>query len=373
MAARPDGGDDAAHMRAALVLAARGLGTTWPNPSVGCVIVRDGRVVGRGWTRPGGRPHAETVALAQAGEAARGATAYVTLEPCSHHGRTPPCADALAAAGIARCVVACGDPDPRVNGNGLRRLAEAGIEVVPAVLEAEALALNEGFFRRIRDGRPLVTLKLATTLDGRIATKAGESQWITGPVARAWGHSLRARNDAIMVGVGTALADDPELTCRLPGLEHRSPVRVVVDSRLRLDLTSRLVRSAREVPTWVASLAGGTDPDRRQAFADSGVTLVDVLPGAAGLMPVRTVLGELAARGITRVLVEGGARLAASLLAEGLVDRLEWFRAASLIGGDGTPATAGFGLERLADAPGFVRTGIRQAGADVLESYRRAG
>ena len=198
--------EDILHMRAALALARRGLGTTWPNPAVGCVIVRDGRVVGRGWTQPGGRPHAETEALRRAGEAARGATAYVTLEPCSHWGRTPPCCNALAAAGVARVVVAMRDPDPRVDGRGFAMLREAGIAVEEGLLEAEAQAINAGFSRRIREGLPLVTLKLATTLDGRIATAKGESRWITGPAARREAHAMRARHDAILVGSGTVLA-----------------------------------------------------------------------------------------------------------------------------------------------------------------------
>ncbi|MCK5275514.1 MAG: bifunctional diaminohydroxyphosphoribosylaminopyrimidine deaminase/5-amino-6-(5-phosphoribosylamino)uracil reductase RibD, partial [Alphaproteobacteria bacterium] len=220
-------------MRAALALAGRGLGRVWPNPAVGCVLVdRDGRVTGRGWTQPGGRPHAETEALARAGGAAKGATAYVTLEPCVHHGQTPPCADALIEAGVARVIAATEDPDPRVKGGGLGRLRDAGIAVEAGLLREEAELLNAGYLMRQREGRPVVTLKLATTLDGRIATHAGESRWITGEAARARGHMMRARHDAIMVGIGTALADNPTLTCRLPGLEDRSPVRIVVDARL---------------------------------------------------------------------------------------------------------------------------------------------
>ncbi|MEE3625089.1 bifunctional diaminohydroxyphosphoribosylaminopyrimidine deaminase/5-amino-6-(5-phosphoribosylamino)uracil reductase RibD [Nitrospirillum sp. BR 11752] len=364
--------DDVAHMRAALSLASRGLGRCWPNPAVGCVIVRDGYVVGRGWTQPGGRPHAETVALAQAAGAAEGATAYVTLEPCSHVGKTPPCADALVAAGVARVVVAIGDPDPRVSGRGIARLRAAGITVDLGLLEEEAGLVTEGFLRRVTEGRPMVTLKLATTLDGRIATKAHESQWITGPVARSWGHGLRATHDAIMVGIGTALADDPELTCRLPGLEDRSPVRIVVDSRLRLPLTSRLVRDARRVPVWVATLAGG-DAHRRRAYQDCGVEVIEIEPDAGGVMPLRAVLAALGGRGLTRVLVEGGAQLAASLFKEDLVDRLEWYRAAKVIGGDGLAAAQGFGLERLDGAPRFTCVDVRAAGDDKAESYRRIG
>src|SRR5689334_20006331 len=217
---------DLRSMRAALALARRGLGTVWPNPAVGCVIVSDGRVVGRGWTQPGGRPHGETEALRRAGEAARRATAYVSLEPCCHWGKTPPCVDALIAAGVRRVVVALEDPDPRVAGRGIARLRDAGVEVETGVCTEEAAEINAGFFCRLRLGRPLVTLKLATSLDGRIATRSGESQWITGPPARERSHLLRATHDAILVGTETVIADDPQLTCRLPGLADRSPVRV---------------------------------------------------------------------------------------------------------------------------------------------------
>src|SRR3546814_156950 len=264
-------------MDMALDLARRGLGRVWPNPAVGCILVRDRRIVGRGWTQPGGRPHAETVALAQSGAAAQGATAYLTLEPCSHHGKTPPCADALVAAGIARAVVAVGDPDPRVNGNGLARLRKAGVTVELGLRSDEAAELNAGFFTRTLVGRPLVTLKLATTLDGRIAIHDGQSRWITGETARAWAHGLRARSDAIMVGSGTVLADDPQLTCRLPGLEDRSPVRIVVDSRLRIPLTARLFSTAREIPTWLVPVRGA-EPSRLATISDCGGQVSDRKP-----------------------------------------------------------------------------------------------
>lgn len=370
MASRQTGLDDAGWMRAAISLARRGLGTVAPNPSVGCVVVAGGRVVGRGWTQPGGRPHGETEALARAGALARGATAYVSLEPCNHHGKTPPCTEALLAAGIRRVVVACEDPDPRVSGGGVRRLREAGLDVDVGVCAEEAREVNRGFFLRMSEGRPLVTLKLASTLDGRIATHGGESKWITGETARAWGHGLRARSDAIMVGINTALADDPELTCRLPGLSHRSPVRVIVDSRLRLPLTSRLVRGARKVPTWVVAV-DGVDRLRAQAFEDCGVEVIEVGSDPSGTLDMAEACRALGARGVTRLLVEGGARLAASLMRCRLVDRVEWFRAPKVIGGDGLPALVGFGTDRLADAAGFVRVGIRQAGADLVESYER--
>ncbi len=237
---------DIRYMQMALGPARRGLGAVWPNPAVGCVLVdAKGRVAGRGWTQPGGRPHAEAEALARAGAGAKGATAYVSLEPCSHTGETPPCAERLIEAGIKRAVIAISDPDERVAGSGIARLERAGMEVLTGVGAAAATEVNAGYLNRVEDGRPLVTLKVATTLDGRIATHAGESRWITGEVARGWAHFLRASHDAVMVGLGTAIADDPRLTCRLPGLEDRSQVRVVVDVRLRLTLSSQLVSGAR--------------------------------------------------------------------------------------------------------------------------------
>jgi diaminohydroxyphosphoribosylaminopyrimidine deaminase/5-amino-6-(5-phosphoribosylamino)uracil reductase len=359
---------DTGHMRAALALARRNLGITWPNPSVGCVIVRNDAVIARGWTQPSGRPHAETEALARAGAAAAGATAYVTLEPCSHHGKTPPCAEALVAARIARAVVAVEDPDPRVAGKGFAALKKAGIKLDVGLLAEEAAELNAGFFRRVRDGRPLVTLKVATTLDGRIATHRGESQWITGETARRRAHALRAQHDAILVGVGTALADDPELTCRLPGLSTRSPVRIVLDPRLRLPLTSRIVRTARDVPTWVAAYPD-SDHDRRDAFRDCGVALVDVERSSGDQPDMHGLLRTLGEHGLTRVLVEGGGRVTGALLAEGLIDRAVWFRAGGIMGGDGVPVAAAFGVDRLSQMPRLVRRSVEPCGEDTVEIY----
>lgn len=361
---------DRAHMRAALGLARRGLGNVWPNPAVGCVVVKDGRVVGRGWTQPGGRPHAETEALAMAGEAARGATAYVTLEPCSHHGKTPPCAEALISSGVSRVVAAIEDPDPRVSGRGFDLLRAAGIEVKTGVCADEARDLNAGFLMRQREGRPLVTLKVATTLDGRIATHSGESKWVTGAPARQAAHLLRAENDAIVVGSGTALADDPELTCRLPGLEDRSPVRVVLDGRMRLPLTNRLVVGAAEIPTWLLTLEGG-DSDRIAAYQEAGVDVVEVPEGTDHSLDLKAALEILAESGVTRVLVEGGAHLAAGLLRDGLVDRLVWFRAPRMMGGDGLPAAVCFGVDHLAQTPHFERVTTQSVGGDVMEIYKK--
>ena len=362
--------DDIGHMRAALALARRNLGAVWPNPSVGCVLVRDGTVVGRGWTRISGRPHAETEALLRAGAAGAGATAYVSLEPCSHHGETPPCAGALIAAKVARVVAAVEDPDPRVSGRGLAALRAAGIAVETGVLAEEARELNAGFFMRVTAGRPLVTLKAATTLDGRIATHRGESRWITGEASRQRAHALRAQHDAIVVGVGTALADDPHLTCRLPGLSARSPVRVVVDPRLRLPLTAQLIQTAAKTPTWVVTYTDA-DRSRRHVLKECGVELIDLEP--SGDRPnMDVMLRALAARGITRVLVEGGGRLTGALLGEGLVDRIIWFRAGSVIGGDGTPVAAAFGVDQLAQAPRFARLAVETCGDDVVETYAAA-
>jgi len=360
---------DLAHMRSALALARRGLGNTWPNPSVGCVIVSNGRVVGRAVTAAGGRPHAEPQALAMAGAAARGATAYVTLEPCCHHGRTPPCTDALIAAGVARVAIAARDPDPRVNGEGIAKLRAAGIAVEQGLLAEEAADILAGFFQRVTTGRPLVTLKLASTLDGRIATHGGESRWITGEPARRAAHALRGRHDAVLVGVGTVLADDPELTCRLPGFRPTPIVRVVADSHLRTPLTARLVATARDTSTWML-IRHGTDAIRRAAFADLGIRLIEV-PGADAGVDLHAGLALLGGAGITRLLVEGGAQIAAALLRAGLVDRVAWFHAPSVMGGDGWPAVQAFGIETLAAMPRFQRRQVTVLGEDVLTALLR--
>lgn len=362
---------DHAAMRSALSLARRGLGSAWPNPAVGCVIINGGRVVGRGWTQPGGRPHAEAEALARAGAAARGATAYVTLEPCSHAGRGPACADALIAAGVARVVAAVEDPDPRTAGTGMARLRAAGVAVQTGLCADEAREANAGFFQRLGTGRPLVTLKLATSLDGRIATASGESRWITGSAARDRAHALRAAHDAILVGTDTVAADDPQLTCRLPGLGGRSPVRVVLDRRLRLPLAARVFAEASTVPTWVLTL-GSSSPERWRALRERGVEIVAAEPDGDGRIDLEKALLALGGRGLTRVLVEGGGRLAASLWRGGLVDRVVWMHAPLALGGDGVAAVAALGLDRLADAPRLELASIQTAGGDIVETYRLA-
>lgn len=353
--------DDA--MRHALSLAARGLGRTWPNPAVGCVIVQGARVVGRGWTQPGGRPHAEAVALAQAGDAARGATAYVTLEPCAHHGATPPCADALVAAGVACVATALTDPDPRVSGRGHAALRAAGVAVREGVCEAEARALNAGFLKRVTRGLPLVTLKLAASLDGRTATASGASRWITGTEARRAVHAMRMAHDAVMVGAGTARADDPDLTARAMGAAHQ-PVRIVIDARLSHAPGSRLGRTARDTPVWLCHTEDAPAA-ARAAWAATGAALVET-PGQGGRVDLPAALAALAARGLTRILCEGGPTLAAALVRAGLVDRIALFTGGALIGAEGAPALGPLGLVSLADALRPRRTGIEAVGPDTL-------
>ncbi len=360
---------DLDHMRAALVLAEQGLGTTWPNPSVGCLVVRDGQVVGQAYTAPGGRPHAEPQALAQAGDAARGATVYVTLEPCCHWGQSPPCTDALIAAGIRRVVIATTDPDPRVDSRGIAQLRAAGMTVDTGVLEADALLGLQGFVLRVTRGRPMVTLKLATTLDGRIATASGESQWITGPEARHRAHELRGRHDAVMAGIGTVLADDPELTCRIPGFRPTPVVRVIADSTLRTPLTARLLRTAHEAPSWFLCRTGA---ERIGVFEAAGAVPIPVPAGPDGV-DIPAAMQALGSAGLTRVLVEGGGHLAAALLRADLVDRIAWFHAPAIIGGDGRPGVQAFGIEKLAMMPRFQRIRVIELGADLLSEFIRRG
>ncbi|SDW33414.1 diaminohydroxyphosphoribosylaminopyrimidine deaminase [Albimonas donghaensis] len=359
---------DARWMRAALTLARRGLGRVAPNPAVGCVIVKDGVVLGRGWTQPGGRPHAETMALAQAGEAARGAAAYVTLEPCAHHGRTPPCADALIAAGIARVVAAAGDPDPRVDGRGLSRLRAAGIAVATGLLEAEAREINAGFLTRHALGRPWLTLKLAGSIDGRIATASGDSRWITGPAARARVHLIRAEADAILVGMGTLRADDPRLDVRLAGLEDRSPLPVLLDPRLSTPPSARLLSTGR--PTLILH-APGVDAPRAKTLRGLGAELVEVAAAPGGLSP-EACLAALGARGLTRAFCEGGGRLAAALIEADLVDEIAWFTGGAAIGSEGMPALGPLGLSRLAEARRYRCVQSARLGPDAFSLWRRA-
>ncbi len=348
---------DMNYMHHALILARRGLGHVWPNPSVGCVIVRDGVVVGRGVTQHGGRPHAEAVALEFAGEFARGATVYVTLEPCAHVGETGSCAMALIRAGVARVVVACGDPDPRVSGRGLAMLRDAGIEVLEGVMEAEAAVLNAGFMLRVEQGRPFVTLKAATTHDGQMSVKGAKTPRITGDLARRWVHLQRSCHDAILVGVETVMQDDPSLTTRLSGYEHAS-VRVVLDTNLRIAKGSKLVQTARDDPLWIVCEVGN---DARVLEA-LGVVVISVDD-----MEIETILRALAERGITRLFVEGGAAVHRSFLRSGLYDAVLWYQAGGAVD-SGVPV---FGLRDIEEAFVLRQQETILLGEDLLEIYAR--
>ncbi len=362
--------NDRRFMGAALGLARRGLGNVAPNPAVGCVLVRPdldggitggGRIVGRGWTQPGGRPHAETEALRRAGALANGATAYVTLEPCCHTGKTGPCTEALIAAGVTRVVVAVVDPFAKVAGQGIKDLRAAGLTVDTGLFEAKAAEVNAGFFKSVSENRPLVTLKVASSLDGRIAVANGDSKWLTGPQARERGHLMRAQADAILVGGGTVTADDPDLTCRLPGMTGRSPVRVVMASGLSAQ--SKLYKAAGDPPVWLMS---GPKSDS-QPPAKEGFSTFKVEGDANGRPDPAAVLAKLAEQGITRLLIEGGGTVAASFLKAGLIDRIAWFHAPVIVGGDGLPAIAGLSTARMADALRLERLSVEVIGEDVLE------
>lgn len=360
-------------MRIALNLAKRGLGIVAPNPAVGCVIVKNEQIVGRGWTQRGGRPHAETEALARAGEAARGSTAYVTLEPCAHQGVTPPCASALIESGVERVVVAVADPDPRVNGGGVKMLKEAGIRVISGICGDEASRLNRGFFLALKNRRPLVTVKIASSLDGFVSTKNGESKWITGEQSRDRGQLYRANHDAILVGGGTAILDDPALTCRLPGMEDRSPIRVVVVGERMPSLDSQLVKTAQDFPVWflITSNIKEKNEEYCTKLVESGVRIFTLGFNHSGRMDLEGILEKLAEAGITRLLVEGGPSVITSLISADLVDQLVWFRAPVIIGGDGRSAISDLGLENLDQAKRFKRSSFRQMGNDVIECLER--
>src|SRR5712671_6168124 len=363
---------DARFMQLALSLGRRGQGRSWPNPAVGAVVVKDGVIIGRGWTQPGGRPHAEPEALRRAGEAARGATLYVTLEPCSHFGRSPPCADAVIAAGIARVVSAIEDPNPEVAGQGHAKLRAAGIVVDVGLCAKEAARDHAGHFHRIRDKRPHVILKLAVSSDGKIGAAGRKPVAITGEAAKARVHLLRAQCDAVLVGIGTVLADDPLLTCRLPGMEAQSPVRVVLDARLRIPGTSKLVHSARETPLWVMTSSLSEAP----AAMKLGAAGAQVIRVAATTKPpgldLPAVLRALSEKGISRLLVEGGARVASSFVAAGLVDEAWLLRGAEPVGADGVAALDALPLTALTESPTFKVRASETLEKDTLTIYERA-
>ena len=363
---------DQRFMQLALTLGRRGLGRSWPNPAVGAVLVKDGVIIGRGWTQASGRPHAETEAITRAGVAARNATLYVTLEPCSHFGKTPPCADAIIAAGITRVVSAIEDPNPEVAGQGHARLRAAGIAVDIGLGAAEAARDHAGHFRRFRDKRPHVILKLAVSSDDKIADAGHMPVAITGEAAKARVHLLRAQCDAVMVGIGTVQADDPLLTCRLPGMEAHSPVRVVLDRSLRISGTSRLVQSARQTLLWVMTSTVAEAPAAAKLGA-AGAQVIRV-PGTSTTprLDVTAVLNVLAERGITRLLVEGGARVASSFVAAGLVDEFWLLRGRDSIGAGGVAALDALPLSALTRSPTLKQRASEMLQHDILTIYERA-
>jgi diaminohydroxyphosphoribosylaminopyrimidine deaminase/5-amino-6-(5-phosphoribosylamino)uracil reductase len=364
---------DLRFMQLALTLGKRGQGRTWPNPAVGAVIVKDGVIIGRGWTQPGGRPHAEPVALAQAGDAARGATLYVTLEPCSHVGKSPPCADAIIAAGVARVVAAIEDPNPEVAGQGHARLRAAGIRVDVGLCAEQAARDHAGHFRRIRDKRPHVVLKLAVSPDDRIAAAGRKPVAVTGEMVRSRVHLLRAQCDAVLVGMGTVIADDPELTCRLPGMMKRSPVRVVLDRALRMSGNSRLVHSARTTPLWVMT-SNLSEAPAAMALGAAGAQVLRV-PTTTSPPPGLDLLAALqclAEKGVTRLLVEGGSKVASSFVAAGLVDEVWLFRGATPIGDDGIAALDALPLSAITGSRDFVQRASETIENDILTIYERS-
>jgi diaminohydroxyphosphoribosylaminopyrimidine deaminase/5-amino-6-(5-phosphoribosylamino)uracil reductase len=365
--AQTDPALDRRFMELALALGRRGLGRTWPNPAVGAIVAKDGVVLGRGWTQPGGRPHAETEALRRAGKAARGATLYVTLEPCSHQGKTPPCADAVIRAGVGRVVSALEDPNPDVAGQGHARLRERGILVETGLFADEARRVHAGHIRRMTEGRPQVLLKLAVSADGKAGLAGRKPVAITGEEARIRVHAMRAAFDAILVGVGTVLADDPHLTCRLPGMMERSPVRVVLDARLRVPLATSIVATAREVPTWVFA-ATDAPAMAEDILRTKGVEVVRVA-GRDGRVDVAQVVKTLAERGITRLMVEGGPTVAASFVQAGLVDEAALFRSPKPLGVDAIDALEGMPLTALTES--LKQVGTEELGADKVDIYER--
>lgn len=355
--------NDEKWMKLALKEAAKGVGRTSPNPVVGALVVKAGRVVGRGYHRKAGTAHAEVVALKEAGKKARGACLYTTLEPCNHHGKTPPCTDAILEAGIQRVVFASNDPNPLVNGRGVRRLRRLGLDVVAGVLEASADALNRPFFKVVQTGLPWVTLKAAVTLDGKLATASGDSQWVSGEASRRMVHALRNQVDAVLVGRGTAQLDNPLLTARLPG-KNRNPLRVVVDSHLSLPKTLQLFSTSQMAPTLVATLEN-TNRKKAAGLQAQGVD-TQFFPEKEGRVDLEHLLRHLAQRGVSHLLVEGGAALFASLLTAELVDSLLLFVAPKIIGNSGLSWVGELGVGSMQEAMGVTRMEALPCGQDVL-------
>jgi diaminohydroxyphosphoribosylaminopyrimidine deaminase / 5-amino-6-(5-phosphoribosylamino)uracil reductase len=370
-----DPAEDQRFMAIALALGRRGLGNVWPNPAVGAVVVQQGPggpvVVGRGWTQPGGRPHAETEALRRAADAARGGTLYVSLEPCTHYGKTPPCVEAILAAGIGTVVSALEDPNPDVAGKGHERLRAAAITVRTGIGSTDAAQAHAGHIRRMREGRPHVTLKLAMSADGKAGLLGRRPVALTGERARDRVHRLRSMSDAIIVGIGTVLADDPLLTCRLSGMAKWSPVRVVLDARLRIPLDSRLVSTAAEVPVWL--IAGESAPaDREGQLRNRGAEIIRIATSTPDRIDLDAALRALAGRGITRAMLEGGPIVAASFLTEDCADEIVLFRSNNVVGPDGIEALEPGSLEALKNSGRFKSVETASIGPDRMEHLVRA-
>lgn len=364
---------DETFMQGALALARRGLGRSWPNPAVGAVLVRPGNraeIISRGWTKPGGRPHAERVALERAGARAKGCTLYVTLEPCVHHGLTPPCTDAIITAGIARVVYSAADPDPRVSGKGIAQLRAAGIEIAGGVLATQGQQLSLGHRLRVTKHRPMVQLKIAVGADGLIAKGDGAPVWATGEQARAHGHLLRARADAILVGRGTVAADDPALTCRLPGMAERSPVRIVLDSNLSLPDKTKLMATLSDAPLWVCC-SEQVEEKIVQTLRDTGAQVIQVASARQGGLDPHGVLTALAERGITRLLIEGGPQVSQCFWSANLVDEVYVYQGPEPVGAGGLDALARDGLKAVQNASSFAASPARTLAGDTLTVYHR--
>ncbi len=355
-------------MKMALNLSRRGLGATHPNPSVGCVIVKDNHVIGRGWTGPSGRPHAEINALESTVASADNSTVYVTLEPCSHQGKTAPCASALVNAKVSKVIIATIDPDPRVSGKGIKIIEDADIDVEVGLLKDEADFINQGFFQKIILNRPLLTVKFASSIDGKIAHKKSEKSWITGTESRKRGHLYRANHDAIMVGIGTVLVDNPMLDCRINGLEDRSPIRVVVDTELRCDINTKLCVSAGKIPLWI--MTSSNDVKKIATFENVGVKIFILDKDKSGYVNIDQVMKTLAQQGITRVLSEGGGKLNASLIKAGLIDRLLWFKSKETIGEKGVNALYDIDVNELDQHLNFILIDEGLSGSDSWQEYK---
>lgn len=357
-------------MQHAINISTRGLGLTCPNPSVGCVIVNKDIIVGRGITAKGGRPHAETIALNMAGKKAKGSTVYVTLEPCNHFGETDPCCDALISAGVSKVVSATLDPDVRVSGAGLKKLEDSGIEVISGVLENEAIAVNEGYFKNKLHNLPLVTLKIAVTIDSKTATSSGESKWISSKGARYHSHMLRARNDAIIISSTTAISDNPSLTCRLPGMSGYSPIRVILDAFRKVPNNLEIFKSAINLPLWIFTSVP-IDEKINQESIKLGAKIINVNKDKFGYgLNLNEVFTSLSDRGITRVMVESGGNLSSALLMENLIDRLVIYRAPFVIGGDGLSAIDSINLDSLSNKIQFELLKLDQFDENIIETYK---